>query len=60
MRLKMYFEIYKDSSNLWRWRLKAANHEIIAQGESYYNKTDCLNAISLVKSTTNVFVKELN
>ena len=56
----MYFEIYKDSSNLWRWRLKAANYEIIAQGESYYNKTDCLKAISLVKSTANVFVKEIN
>jgi uncharacterized protein YegP (UPF0339 family) len=55
----MYFEIYKDSSNQWRWRLKGANHEIIAQGESYHNKTDCLGAISLVKSTANVLVREI-
>lgn len=27
----MYFEIYKDAKGEYRWRLKAANHEIIAQ-----------------------------
>jgi uncharacterized protein len=47
----MYFEKYQLSSQ-WRWRLKAANHEIIASGESYWNETDCDNAINLVKSTT--------
>ena len=46
----MYFEIYH--SDGWRFRLKAANHEIIAQGESYVNKADCLNAIGLIQSTT--------
>lgn len=30
----MYFEIYKDAKGEYRWRLKAANHEIIAQGEA--------------------------
>lgn len=47
----MYFEKYKNSSQ-WRWRLKATNHEIIASGESYWNETDCDNAINLVKGTT--------
>ncbi|MES2040066.1 MAG: DUF1508 domain-containing protein [Pseudomonadota bacterium] len=53
----MYFEIYSSTGLLnnpsiqWRWRLKAANHEIIASGESYYNKADCQHAINLVKST---------
>ncbi|SUA94221.1 phage protein [Neisseria mucosa] len=28
----MYFEIYKDAKGEYRWHLKAANHEIIAQG----------------------------
>ncbi|MCP5061094.1 MAG: DUF1508 domain-containing protein [Ignavibacteriae bacterium] len=55
----MYFEIYQDSSNQWRWRLKASNHEIIAQGESYYNKNDCLHSIELVKSTAEVPVREV-
>jgi uncharacterized protein len=47
----MYFEKYQQSIQ-WRWRLKAANHEIIASGESYWNETDCDNAINLVKGTT--------
>lgn len=58
----MYFEIYQQkptgllslSSTLygqWRWRLKGANHEPIASGESYYNKGDCLHAIGLIKGT---------
>lgn len=53
----MYFEIFQQAQGLiatsgqWRWRLKAGNHEIIASGESYRNKQDCLAAIALVKST---------
>lgn len=47
----MYFEIYKDAKGEYRWRLKAANHEIIAQGEGYTSKQNCLNAVNLVKST---------
>jgi len=58
----MYFEIYPVTpagltgaaailSTQWRWRLKAANHEPIASGESYYNRSDCLHAINLIKGT---------
>lgn len=36
----------------WRWRLKSANHVIIASGQGYTNLADCLNAINLMKSTT--------
>lgn len=46
----MYFEKYL-SGGQWRWRLKAANHEIIASGESYVYERDCDHAINLVKST---------
>ena len=49
----MYFQIYKQQAGLlntqWRWRLKSANHEPIASGESYYNKADCLHAIELIR-----------
>jgi uncharacterized protein YegP (UPF0339 family) len=52
----MYFEIYPSGNLLyqqWRWRLKAANHEPIANGgESYVNRADCLYAINLIKGTT--------
>ncbi len=46
----MYFEKYQQGSQ-WRWRLKAANHEIIASGESYVYESGCDNAIALVKGT---------
>lgn len=46
----MKFQLYRDSAGQYRWRLVAANGRVIADsGESYYNKTDCLAAIQLVK-----------
>jgi len=54
----MYFEIYQEARGLlsatsgqWRWRLRGANHEPIASGESYHNRQDCVAAIELVKKT---------
>jgi uncharacterized protein len=47
----MYFEKYK-SGNEWRWRLKGANHEIVASGEGYWSEASCDHAIQLVKGTT--------
>lgn len=47
----MYFEVYKDASGQWRWRLKGGNHEPIASGESYTTKDNCLKAIGLVMET---------
>lgn len=47
----MYYEIYQDPQDFWRWRLCAANHEIIASGEGYWNKADCEYAITLVKGS---------
>lgn len=54
----MYFTIYQDVTKNWRWNLKSGNHEIIASGESYVNKSDCLHAIDLVKSSANAPVIE--
>lgn len=62
----MYYEIYRVAGPAgmagggllgaanpdWRWRLKSANHKIIASGQGYSNKADCLHAIELMKSTT--------
>ena len=48
----MYFEIYRNGTE-YRWRLKAANHEIVAHGESYTTKANCENAIRLVKGSSN-------
>ena len=46
----MKFEIYQ-SGGLWRWRLRAGNGEIIASGESYYNRSDCDHVVQLVKAS---------
>ena len=55
----MYFQIFKDIVYQWRWRLRAANNQIIAiSGEGYANKQDCLHGIDLVKSAWNAPVHE--
>ena len=55
----MYYQIYRDAASQWRWRLRAANHRTIADsGEGYYNRQDCLNAVNLVKQSSNAQVYE--
>ena len=54
----MYYEKYQ-SGGQWRWRLRAANHEIISSGESYWNEDDCNHAISLNKSSSSAPVKSV-
>ena len=43
------FEYYQDHADLWRFRLKAPNGEIIAQGQGYRDHRDCLQGIYLVQ-----------
>jgi uncharacterized protein len=45
----MRFEIYK-SKGEWRWRLKARNGEVIANGEGYKNKIDCRAIVAQIQS----------
>lgn len=45
----MYFQIWQSNVNRqWYWHLKSANHEIIANGEGYTSKANCLHAVGLV------------
>lgn len=45
----MRFVIYQDTTGEWRWRLLAANGQVIATaGEGYVHKGDCLHGIALV------------
>ena len=43
------FEWFKDKAGKFRFRLKAANGEIIAVGEGYNTKEACTNGIESVK-----------
>jgi uncharacterized protein YegP (UPF0339 family) len=48
----MYFVIYRDRQGHWRWSLNAASHKTIADSaEGYWNESDCLDAIYLVKES---------
>ncbi|MET7696366.1 YegP family protein [Streptomyces sp. NPDC005485] len=44
------FEVYRDKSEKYRFRLKAGNGEIIAVGEAYESKASCMNGIESVKA----------
>ncbi len=43
------FEVYQDSKKQFRFRLKAANGEIVATGEAYTTKRACMNGIASIK-----------
>ncbi len=48
------FEIYKDTAEKFRFRLKAANGETIASGEAYDSKDVCKNGIESVKTNASI------
>ena len=43
------FEVYSDKAGKYRFKLKAANGEIIAVSEAYSAKDSCLSGIESVK-----------
>lgn len=43
------FEVYKDAKGEFRFRLKAANGQVIATGEGYKTKASCMNGIESIK-----------
>jgi len=50
----LHFQIFRDVQQQWRWHLVSPNNRIIASsGEGYHNQNDCLDAIQIVKSTSN-------
>ena len=43
------FEVYTDKKGEFRFRLKASNGEIIATGEGYATKANCLKGVESIK-----------
>ncbi|MBE7007827.1 MAG: DUF1508 domain-containing protein [Ruminococcaceae bacterium] len=43
------FEVYTDKKGEYRFRLKAANGQIIGVGEGYKEKKSCLNGIESIR-----------
>ena len=53
----MHFEIYRQSgagSLDWCWRLRGANEGIVAFGEGYESRSDCLHAVDIVRGTNSL------
>jgi uncharacterized protein len=44
------FELYQDSQDKYRFRLKAGNGEIIAVSEAYNSRAGAINGIESVRS----------
>jgi len=50
----MQYQLYPvrvNGGTQWRWRLVAGNSRIIASGESYFNRQDCVDAVNLIMDT---------
>jgi len=47
------FEVYQSKSGGYRWRLKASNGEIVAQGEEYATKDGARNGCDAVRRAAN-------
>ena len=55
----MRFEVYKDHRKEWRWTLKAANGEPIADSaEGYKNRVDMMRIINRLRGSASIPVQE--
>lgn len=55
-----HFHLYKDRSRQWRWRLQAANGQIVADSaEGYTRKRDCERAVTTTLRTAAAAVMAL-
>ena len=55
----MRYQMYRDNSSQYRWRLWSSNNRIVADSaESYHNKADCQHGINLVKGSSNAPVHD--
>lgn len=57
----MRFELYRDHMSDWRWRLRTANGNVVADSaEGYSRREDCEHGIALVKSASNAAVVDMS
>jgi uncharacterized protein YegP (UPF0339 family) len=53
------FEVYKDKSGGFRFRLKAGNGEVVASSESYKTKAGALGGVESVKKNAGSDIVDL-
>lgn len=47
-------------NNQWFWHYQTANGKIVAAGEGYQNKADCISAIALLKGSAGAPAVEIS
>jgi uncharacterized protein YegP (UPF0339 family) len=45
----LHFEVYRDDKREYRWRLKAKNGKIVAQGEGYKRRQGLYKALAILR-----------
>lgn len=53
------FQIYRDISNKYRFRLRAPNNKIIAVGEAYETKNGCMKGVQAIKKYCTANIEDL-
>ncbi len=53
------FQVYKDTAEKFRFRLRAPNNEIVATGEAYETKVGCMNGVEAVKKYCDAKIEDL-
>jgi hypothetical protein len=44
-------ELFEDASGYWRWRLRAANGQILAVSEAYSSESKAMQTAKLIRSS---------
>jgi len=44
------YQVYKDRTGKFRFRLRAANNKIVAVSEAYESKASCMNGVKSVQT----------
>ncbi len=52
------YQLYQDAAGEFRFRLKAPNGEIIAEGEGYETKESCLHGIEIVRGSGDAEIED--
>jgi len=56
--LKAKYQVYKDKSGKFRFRLRASNNKIVAVSEAYESKVGCMNGVKSVQSNCGSHIED--
>ena len=56
--LKAKYQVYRDLTGKYRFRLRASNNKIVAVSEAYENKAGCLNGVKSVQNNCNSHIQD--